>query len=63
MKPTRAMVLAAGLGTRMRPLTSLLPKPALPVINRPLISHCLEHLAGQGVTSVVINTHHRGEAL
>jgi len=57
MKPTRAMVLAAGLGIRMRPLTSQLPKPALPVMNRPLISHVLRHLAAHGVTAAVINAH------
>ena len=58
MRPSRAMVLAAGLGTRMRPLTSLLPKPALPVMNRPMIAHLLDHLAAHGVTSVVVNLHH-----
>lgn len=57
MNPTRAMVLAAGLGTRMRPLTRLRPKPALPVLNRPLIAHVLAHLASHGVTRAVINTH------
>lgn len=57
------MVLAAGLGTRMRPLSSLAPKPALPVINRPLISHCLDHLASHGVRLAVINTHHQPEQL
>ena len=53
------MVLAAGLGLRMRPLTSLLAKPALPVLNRPLIAWVLEQLARHGVTDVVINLHHR----
>jgi NDP-sugar pyrophosphorylase family protein len=52
------MVLAAGLGTRMRPLTDLLAKPALPVLNRPLIVWTLERLAAHGVTDVVINLHH-----
>jgi len=56
------MVLAAGLGTRMKPLSSVLPKPALPVANRPLICHLLDHLVAHGVTFVVINTHHlKGE--
>ena len=63
MKPTRAMVLAAGLGTRMRPLTLHSPKPALPVLNRPLIGHLLEHLAAHGVTMAVINTHHMSDQL
>jgi mannose-1-phosphate guanylyltransferase len=52
------MILAAGLGTRMRPLTHLLAKPALPVLNRPLIVSTLERLAAHGVTDVVVNLHH-----
>lgn len=54
----KAMVLAAGLGTRMRPLTLLKAKPALPVLNRPLIQWTLDLLAHHGVTEVVINLHH-----
>ena len=54
----KAMVLAAGLGTRMRPLTLLRAKPALPVMNRPLIHWTLERLARHGVREVVINLHH-----
>jgi NDP-sugar pyrophosphorylase family protein len=52
------MVLAAGLGTRMRPLTDCVAKPALPVLNRPLIHWTLDLLARQGVDEVVINLHH-----
>jgi NDP-sugar pyrophosphorylase family protein len=63
MTPSRAMVLAAGLGTRMRPLTDLRPKPALPVLNRPLIHHVLEHLARHGVRFAVVNSHSHAEAL
>ena len=54
----KAMVLAAGLGARMRPLTSLVAKPALPVLNRPLIQWTLEALAEAGVREVMINLHH-----
>jgi NDP-sugar pyrophosphorylase family protein len=54
----KAMVLAAGLGTRLRPLTLLAAKPALPVLNRPLLHWTLEHLARQGIEEVLINTHH-----
>ena len=54
----KAMVLAAGLGTRMRPLTQLKAKPALPVLNRPLIQWTLDLLAHHGVTDVIINLHH-----
>jgi NDP-sugar pyrophosphorylase family protein len=55
----KAMVLAAGLGLRMRPLSRLRAKPALPVLNRPLLHWTLDLLARHGVTDVVINTHHR----
>jgi len=52
------MVLAAGLGLRMRPLTLLRAKPALPVLNRPLIHWTLDLLRRHGVTDVVVNLHH-----
>jgi NDP-sugar pyrophosphorylase family protein len=54
----KAMVLAAGLGLRMRPLTLLRAKPALPVLNRPLLHWTLELLARHGVTDVIMNVHH-----
>jgi mannose-1-phosphate guanylyltransferase len=59
----KAMLLAAGLGTRMRPLTLLRPKPALPVLNRPLVGHTLEALRRAGVREVVVNTHHLAAAM
>jgi NDP-sugar pyrophosphorylase family protein len=59
----KAMVLAAGLGTRMRPLSDLLAKPALPVLNRPLLQWTLEWLAREGVRDVVVNTHHLPETV
>lgn len=52
------MILAAGLGARMRPLSALVAKPVLPVLNRPLIHWTLERLARAGVREVVVNTHH-----
>jgi NDP-sugar pyrophosphorylase family protein len=52
------MVLAAGLGLRMRPLTLLRAKPVLPVLNRPLLHWTFERLARHGVTDVVVNLHH-----
>jgi NDP-sugar pyrophosphorylase family protein len=54
----KAMVLAAGLGLRMRPLTGLRAKPALPVLNQPLLARTLEFLALHGFKDVVVNTHH-----
>ncbi len=52
----KAMILAAGRGERMRPLTDHTPKPLLPVKGKPLLVHHLESLARAGVTEVVINT-------
>jgi NDP-sugar pyrophosphorylase family protein len=58
----RAMILAAGLGTRMRPLSLLRPKPILPVRALPLIAHPLAWLAHHGVREVILNLHHMPEA-
>ncbi len=52
------MVLCAGLGTRLRPLTEWLPKPAVPVCGLPLVRFALAALAGAGVRRAVVNTHH-----
>lgn len=60
--PTRAFVLGAGLGTRLRPLTNNLPKPLVPVFNKPLATFALDHLISAGIERFVINTHHRPEA-
>ena len=54
---TRAMVLAAGLGTRLRPVTYSLPKPMVPVMNRPVMEHILRLLASHGLEQVVANLH------
>ena len=59
----KAMVLAAGLGLRMRPLTLLRAKPVLPVLNRPLLHWTMERLATAGVTHVVVNLHHLPETI
>src|SRR6187431_232569 len=59
----RAMVLCAGLGTRLRPLTDELPKPLVPVGDRPLLAHILERLASAGVERAVMNVHHKPEEM
>ena len=59
----RAMILAAGRGERMRPLTDHCPKPLLPVADKPLIEYHLERLATAGFKDIVINHAHLGEQL
>lgn len=63
MAGLKAMVLAAGLGERMRPLTDYHPKPLLPVANRPVMGWVLMHLARHGFTGVIANLHYRAEEI
>lgn len=58
-----AMVLAAGLGKRMRPLTATRPKPLVRVADRPLIDHALDKLAEAGVARAVVNVHYLADAM
>jgi len=59
----RALVLAAGRGERLRPLTEELAKPLLPVAGRPLAAWTLERLRRAGVDAAALNLHHRGERI
>lgn len=59
----KAMILAAGLGTRLRPLTDRVPKPLLPIDGRPVIEYTLRLLRRHGFSEVVINLHHRGHMI
>jgi MurNAc alpha-1-phosphate uridylyltransferase len=61
--PKSAMVLAAGLGTRMHPLTDTMPKPLVRVADRALIDHVLDRLADAGVERAVVNVHHFAEQM
>ncbi len=61
--PTRAMVLAAGLGTRMRPYNGHIPKPLVEIGGKSLIDYSLDRLADAGVTRAVVNVHHLADVL
>ena len=58
---TQAFVLAAGLGKRLRPLTEDLPKPLIPIFQKPLITFALDHLINTGVERFIVNTHKGAE--
>jgi NDP-sugar pyrophosphorylase family protein/aminoglycoside/choline kinase family phosphotransferase len=62
-RPTKAVILAAGLATRLRPLTTGMPKACLPVWGRPALHHVLNLLAGWGVREALINLHHQPMAV
>jgi mannose-1-phosphate guanylyltransferase len=59
----RAFVMAAGLGTRLSPITDHVPKPLVPVANRPALEYLLARLPAAGVHEVAINLHHHGDAV
>lgn len=59
--PKSAMVLAAGLGTRLRPVTDHLPKPLIEVGGQTLLDHTIDRLAAAGVERVVVNLHYKGD--
>ncbi len=59
----KAMVMAAGIGTRLRPLTYAFPKPMLPVVNKPVIEHMLHLLERYGIREIVINLHYQPKVI
>jgi NDP-sugar pyrophosphorylase family protein len=59
----KAMILAAGLGTRLRPLSLEIPKPVIPVLGRPLCGHAMTFLHGHGAASFLLNLHHGPETV
>lgn len=61
--PTQAFVLAAGYGTRMKPLTNTIPKPLVELQGKPLLDYVLDHLKTAGLSRVVVNSHHHAEVL
>ncbi|BDW79326.1 hypothetical protein BFINE_51210 [Bacteroides finegoldii DSM 17565] len=59
----RAMIFAAGLGSRLKPLTDTMPKALVPVAGRPMLEHVILKLKAFGFTEIVINIHHFGEQI
>src|SRR5579864_5380886 len=59
----RGMILAGGLSTRLHPLTLDVPKPLVPVLDRPVVDHIIDYLAGHGVDEIVINVHYFADAI
>lgn len=58
-----AMILAAGKGTRLYPLTETLPKPMVPVAGKPVLEHTVNWLRGHGVDRIAVNLHHQGDSI
>jgi len=63
VKPNLVFVFAAGLGVRMRPLTEKVPKPLIEVAGKPLIDHCLDRFAEDGVETAIVNVHYLADQI
>ena len=59
----KAMIFAAGLGTRLRPLTDNMPKALVPVAGKPMLQHVIERMKAAGYNEITINIHHFGEQI
>lgn len=59
----KAMIFAAGLGTRLKPMTNSMPKALVPILGKPLLEHVIEKLKQEGVDEILINIHHFGEQI
>ena len=59
----KALILAAGFGTRLSPVTDIIPKPLIPVLNRPVIEYNINFLKHYGIKDIFINLHHNGEKI
>ncbi len=59
----KAMILAAGFGTRLRPLTHKVPKPMVPIMNRPILEHTIHLLRSHGIKDITVNLHHLPEII
>ena len=59
----KAMILAAGQGTRVRPLTKSIPKPMIPILGKPVMEYLIEHLASFGIREIMVNVSHHHERI
>ena len=59
----KAMILAAGKGTRVRPLTHAMPKPMIPVLGKPVMEYLVEHLARHSVDQIMVNVSHLAQSI
>ncbi|MBI2844375.1 MAG: NDP-sugar synthase [Armatimonadetes bacterium] len=59
----KAMILAAGVGSRLDPLTRHIPKPMVPIVNRPVMEHIVELLARHGIKNIMVNLHYLGDQI
>ncbi len=63
MKKIKGMILAAGQGTRVRPLTKYLPKPMMPILGKPVMEYLIEHMARYGITDIMVNVGYKHQEI